>query len=82
MYFKLLTFILFKISHSSSFHLSTGSSLMPQKKNPDSVELIRGKCGRVFGNVSNVAHLGDQNITIFQILNSMTLNNRYIYYEC
>lgn len=30
---------------------STGSSLMPQKKNPDSLELLRGKCGRVFGNV-------------------------------
>ena len=30
---------------------STGSSLMPQKKNPDSLELIRGKCGRVFGSV-------------------------------
>lgn len=29
----------------------TGSSLMPQKKNPDSLELLRGKCGRVFGNV-------------------------------
>jgi argininosuccinate lyase len=29
---------------------STGSSLMPQKKNPDIAELIRGKCGRVFGN--------------------------------
>uniref|UniRef100_A0ABM0GIB6 Argininosuccinate lyase-like n=1 Tax=Saccoglossus kowalevskii TaxID=10224 RepID=A0ABM0GIB6_SACKO len=28
---------------------STGSSLMPQKKNPDSLELIRGKSGRVFG---------------------------------
>jgi argininosuccinate lyase len=26
---------------------STGSSLMPQKKNPDSWELIRGKCGRI-----------------------------------
>jgi argininosuccinate lyase len=32
---------------------STGSSLMPQKKNPDSLELIRGKSGRVFGNVYN-----------------------------
>lgn len=31
---------------------STGSSLMPQKKNPDSLELLRGKCGRVFGSVS------------------------------
>ncbi|KAK7902790.1 argininosuccinate lyase [Exophiala xenobiotica] len=28
---------------------STGSSLMPQKKNPDSLELLRGKSGRVFG---------------------------------
>ncbi|XP_071945197.1 argininosuccinate lyase-like [Antedon mediterranea] len=28
---------------------STGSSLMPQKKNADSLELIRGKCGRVVG---------------------------------
>lgn len=31
---------------------STGSSLMPQKKNPDSLELIRGKSGRIFGNMS------------------------------
>lgn len=31
---------------------STGSSLMPQKRNPDSLELIRGKSGRVFGNMS------------------------------
>ena len=31
---------------------STGSSLMPQKKNPDSLELIRGKSGRLFGNFS------------------------------
>ncbi|GMM36330.1 argininosuccinate lyase [Saccharomycopsis crataegensis] len=31
---------------------STGSSLMPQKKNPDSLELLRGKSGRVFGSFS------------------------------
>ncbi|KAL5607670.1 hypothetical protein FOBRF1_008167 [Fusarium oxysporum] len=31
---------------------STGSSLMPQKKNPDSLELIRGKAGRVMGQES------------------------------
>ncbi|KAI9207072.1 L-Aspartase-like protein [Polychytrium aggregatum] len=31
---------------------STGSSLMPQKKNPDSLELIRGKSGRIFGDMS------------------------------
>lgn len=31
---------------------STGSSIMPQKKNPDSLELLRGKSGRVFGNMA------------------------------
>lgn len=30
---------------------STGSSIMPQKKNPDVAELARGKCGRVYGNL-------------------------------
>lgn len=30
---------------------STGSSLMPQKKNPDTAELVRGKSGRVIGNL-------------------------------
>ena len=30
---------------------STGSSIMPQKKNPDITELIRGKSGRVFGDL-------------------------------
>jgi argininosuccinate lyase len=29
--------------------VATGSSIMPQKKNPDSMELVRGKAGRVFG---------------------------------
>lgn len=29
----------------------TGSSIMPQKKNPDIAELIRGKCGRVYGDL-------------------------------
>jgi argininosuccinate lyase len=32
--------------------VTSGSSLMPQKKNPDSLELIRGKSGRVFGDFS------------------------------
>ncbi len=31
---------------------STGSSIMPQKKNPDLAELIRGKSGRVFGDLN------------------------------
>ncbi|CAL4042113.1 argininosuccinate lyase [Buchnera aphidicola] len=34
---------------SLSDDVTSGSSLMPQKKNPDSLELIRGKSGRVFG---------------------------------
>ena len=33
---------------------STGSSIMPQKKNPDICELIRGKTGRVYGNLMNL----------------------------
>ena len=33
---------------------STGSSLMPQKKNADSLELIRGKSGRVLGNLTGL----------------------------
>ena len=37
------------ITLSDSF--STGSSMMPQKKNPDMAELIRGKTGRVYGNL-------------------------------
>lgn len=38
--------------------VSTGSSLMPQKKNPDAMELVRGKAGRVFGhNMSLLAML-------------------------
>ncbi|MEP7309245.1 MAG: argininosuccinate lyase [Acidobacteriota bacterium] len=31
--------------------LSTGSSMMPQKKNPDPLELVRGKTGRAFGHL-------------------------------
>ncbi len=34
---------------------STGSSIMPQKKNPDSLELIRGKSGRFIGNLTRFA---------------------------
>ncbi|TGM48438.1 argininosuccinate lyase [Leptospira biflexa] len=35
-------------------HLTTGSSIMPQKKNPDVAELIRGKAGRVIGNLTHL----------------------------
>jgi argininosuccinate lyase len=34
---------------------STGSSMMPQKKNPDSLELVRGKAGRLVGNHTRFA---------------------------
>jgi argininosuccinate lyase len=34
--------------------LCTGSSIMPQKKNPDVPELIRGKAGRAYGNLMNL----------------------------
>jgi argininosuccinate lyase len=46
---------------SSEFHFvtladafTTGSSLMPQKKNPDIAELTRGKAGRVIGNLTSL----------------------------
>lgn len=35
----------------------TGSSIMPQKKNPDVLELIRGKCGRVYGHLTTLLTL-------------------------
>jgi argininosuccinate lyase len=48
--------ILYSTSEFGFFELSdavaTGSSLMPQKKNPDSMELVRGKSGRVFGHLA------------------------------
>ncbi|HEY5795779.1 MAG TPA: argininosuccinate lyase [Bosea sp. (in: a-proteobacteria)] len=33
---------------------STGSSIMPQKRNPDAAELVRGKAGRVFGTLQSM----------------------------
>src|SRR5438874_3680333 len=48
--------ILYSTAEFGFFELSdavaTGSSLMPQKKNPDSMELVRGKAGRVFGHLA------------------------------
>lgn len=40
------------VSLSDSY--STGSSIMPQKKNPDMAELIRGKTGRVYGDLMSL----------------------------
>lgn len=48
-------FIIFSTSEFAFIELSddycTGSSIMPQKKNPDIPELIRGKTGRIYGNM-------------------------------
>jgi argininosuccinate lyase len=50
--------ILYTTAEFGLFELSdavaTGSSLMPQKKNPDSMELVRGKAGRVFGHLQSL----------------------------
>ena len=43
------------IELSDSF--CTGSSIMPQKKNPDVPELIRGKSGRIYGNLMSILTL-------------------------
>ena len=49
-------FILFTSEEFAFFELAdtaaTGSSLMPQKKNPDPLELVRGKAGRVIGRLT------------------------------
>ncbi len=51
-------FIIYSSSEFGLLQLSdavtTGSSIMPQKKNPDSLELIRGKTGRVYGNLMSL----------------------------
>jgi len=50
--------IIYSTTEFGFFELSdavaTGSSLMPQKKNPDSMELVRGKSARVFGNLTTL----------------------------
>ncbi|HUS10565.1 MAG TPA: argininosuccinate lyase [Pyrinomonadaceae bacterium] len=59
--------ILYSTTEFGFFELSdavaTGSSLMPQKKNPDSMELVRGKAGRVFGH----------NMTLLSMLKGLPL---------
>ncbi len=40
------------IKLSNSF--TTGSSIMPQKRNPDAAELVRGKSGRIFGSLTSL----------------------------
>lgn len=40
---------------------------MPQKKNPDSLELLRGKTGRVFGDVSKIIRCGNLIFILLQM---------------
>ena len=58
-------FIIYSSEHFKFFELSdkitTGSSIMPNKKNPDSLELTRGKTGRIIGNF----------IALFTVLKSL-----------
>jgi argininosuccinate lyase len=49
----LWTSIEFNFAHISDAY-TTGSSIMPQKKNPDMAELVRGKTGRVYGALMNL----------------------------
>lgn len=43
----------FKFVKLSSAY-TTGSSIMPQKRNPDAAELVRGKTGRIFGSLTSI----------------------------
>jgi argininosuccinate lyase len=51
-------FVLWSTKEFGFVHISdaytTGSSMMPQKKNPDMAELVRGKTGRVYGSLVNM----------------------------
>ena len=58
------------------FVFSTGSSLMPQKKNADSLELIRGKAGTIFGQVVSV----DIFNTLDRVVQNLFLLNPWLEY--
>ena len=45
---------------------STGSSIMPQKKNPDIAELVRGKTGRVYGALDKSSYYNERNSSCIQ----------------
>ena len=45
---------------------STGSSIMPQKKNPDIAELVRGKTGRVYGALDEYPYYYERNSSCIQ----------------
>jgi argininosuccinate lyase len=43
--------------------ISTGSSIMPQKRNPDPLEVVRGNCSKVFSHLTHIAHLSNNLIS-------------------
>ena len=45
---------------------STGSSIMPQKKNPDIAELVRGKTGRVYAALTGLLDYNERNSACIQ----------------
>ena len=65
--------------------LSTGSSIMPQKKNPDGAELVRGKTNLIFGNLNSILNilkglplsyskdLQDDKVLVFNSFDNLTL---------
>jgi argininosuccinate lyase len=70
--------------------LSTGSSIMPQKKNPDGAELVRGKTSLIIGNLTSILNilkglplsyskdLQDDKILVFQSYDNLILSLRVI----
>ncbi|MCH7590972.1 argininosuccinate lyase, partial [PVC group bacterium] len=50
---------------------SSGSSMMPQKKNPDICELIRGKTGRVYGALVSLLHNAPSCSEFYELLNEL-----------
>lgn len=57
------------------FQVSTGSSIMPQKKNPDPMELTRGKTARVYGALMTL-------LTLCKGLPQVTSQKPWIYVNC
>jgi argininosuccinate lyase len=65
--------------------LSTGSSIMPQKKNPDAAELVRGHCGRIVGALTSLVvtmkglplayskDMQDDKVPVFEAASLLTL---------
>ena len=56
---------------------STGSSIMPQKKNPDIAELIRGKTGRVYGALTSLLNYDERYYLLLTIKTCRKIRNLF-----